>query len=760
MSKRQEALDYHSSGRKGKIEVITTKPCTTSSDLSLAYSPGVAAPCLEIEKHPEMIYEYTAKGNLVAVVTNGTAVLGLGNIGAMASKPVMEGKAGLFKSFADIDVFDLELNTKDSDELIRIVKSLEPTFGGINLEDIKGPECFYIEEKLKEIMDIPVFHDDQHGTAIVAVAGMINALELIGKKIENVKMVINGAGAAGIACANLAISLGINKDNVILCDTKGVIYKGRIEGMNEYKERLAVDTDARTLADAMVETDIFFGVSAKGAVSTDMLKSMNPDPVVFAMANPDPEITPPDAKSVRSDVIIGTGRSDYTNQVNNVLCFPFLFRGALDTHASAINEEMKIAAVMALAELAKQDVPDSVRKAYAGEKIEFGREYLIPKPFDPRVLLHVAPAVAKAAMQSGVSRKSITDWDGYKMELMKRMGMYNKVVRDVSAKAKISPKRIVFANADHFKVLKAIEIVREEGIAKPILLGDRNTILELADKHKLKITDLPIVDIRGQEQAERRERYAKILFEKRSRKGLTLDESGSKMYDPNYFGIMMVETGEADGFLGGFANKYADTIRPALQISGTNNTKNHIAGMHIVMTPKGPYFFADTTVNYQPSSDTLADTTLLAVNEVRKFDVEPVVALVSYSNFGSAREGSPKRVRAAVDYLHANYSDLLVDGEMQANYALNTEIRMRKFPFSKLGSHEVNTIVFPNLSSGNTAFKIMKELGKSEVIGPILLGIRKPIHVLQIQSTIREIVDMAAITVVDAQTNSDDIVEL
>jgi malate dehydrogenase (oxaloacetate-decarboxylating)(NADP+) len=760
MSKRQEALDYHSKGRKGKIEVITTKPCTTSSDLSLAYSPGVAEPCLEIEKNPEMIYEYTAKGNLVAVVSNGTAVLGLGNIGAMASKPVMEGKAGLFKSFADIDVFDLELNTKDSDELIRTVKSLEPTFGGINLEDIKGPECFYIEEKLKEIMDIPVFHDDQHGTAIVAVAGMLNALELVGKEIENVKMVINGAGAAGIACANLAISLGINKDNVILCDTKGVIYKGRIEGMNEYKERLAVDTNARTLADAMINADIFFGVSAKGAVSKDMLRSMNPDPVVFAMANPDPEITPPEAKTVRSDVIIGTGRSDYTNQVNNVLCFPFLFRGALDTHASAINEDMKIAAVKALAELAKQDVPDSVRKAYAGEKIEFGREYLIPKPFDPRVLLHVAPAVAKAAMHSGVSRKSITDWDGYKMELMKRMGMYNKLVRDVSAKAKISPKRIVFANADHFKVLKAIEIVQNEGIAKPILLGDRNTILELADKHKLKITDLPIVDIHGQEQTERRERFANILFEKRCRKGLTLDESVSKMYDPNYFGIMMVETGEADGFLGGFANKYADTIRPALQLSGSNNTKNHISGMHIVMTPKGPYFFADTTVNYQPSSDTLADTTLLAVNEVRKFDVEPVVALVSYSNFGSTRHGSPKRVRAAVEYLHANYADLLVDGEMQANYALNTEIRMRKFPFSKLGSHDVNTVVFPNLSAGNAAFKIMKELGKSEVIGPILLGIRKPIHVLQIQSTIREIVDMAAITVVDAQTNNDEIFEL
>ncbi|MDH4025914.1 MAG: NADP-dependent malic enzyme, partial [Desulfuromonadales bacterium] len=566
MSKRQEALDYHSMGRKGKIEVITTKPCATSRDLALAYSPGVAEPCIEIEKNPDDAYKYTAKGNLVAVVSNGTAVLGLGDIGALAGKPVMEGKGVLFKSFADIDVFDIELDTKDSDELIRTVKLLEPTFGGINLEDIKGPECFYIEEELKKIMNIPVFHDDQHGTAIISAAGMLNAVEIVGKQIEKCKIVVNGAGAAGIACANLAITMGIDKNNVILCDTKGVIYKGRTNGMNDYKERLAAETEARTLEDAMVDADIFFGVSAKGALTNEMLKSMAKDPIVFAMANPDPEITPPEAKAVRDDVIIGTGRSDYNNQVNNVLCFPFLFRGALDTHASAINDEMKLAAVKALAELAKEDVPDSVRKAYAGEEIKFGREYVIPKPFDPRVLLHVAPAVAQAAMDSGVARRPIEDMDKYKERLEAMQGHSKQIMRTLINKAKACPKRIVFPEGEEEKILRAAQILVDEGIAKPILLGDEDEIKANAAAANIDLSGIIIID---QSKSEMVKDYTEEFYTMRQRKGITQAEAKRIMRKSrNHFGSMMVLKGDADSLLSGINHHYPETIRPALEVIG------------------------------------------------------------------------------------------------------------------------------------------------------------------------------------------------
>ncbi|MDH3869025.1 MAG: NADP-dependent malic enzyme, partial [Desulfuromonadales bacterium] len=626
MSKRQEALDYHSMGRKGKIEVITTKPCATSRDLALAYSPGVAEPCIEIEKNPDDAYKYTAKGNLVAVVSNGTAVLGLGDIGALAGKPVMEGKGVLFKSFADIDVFDIELDTKDSDELIRTVKLLEPTFGGINLEDIKGPECFYIEEELKKIMNIPVFHDDQHGTAIISAAGMLNAVEIVGKQIEKCKIVVNGAGAAGIACANLAITMGIDKNNVILCDTKGVIYKGRTNGMNDYKERLAAETEARTLEDAMVDADIFFGVSAKGALTNEMLKSMAKDPIVFAMANPDPEITPPEAKAVRDDVIIGTGRSDYNNQVNNVLCFPFLFRGALDTHASAINDEMKLAAVKALAELAKEDVPDSVRKAYAGEEIKFGREYVIPKPFDPRVLLHVAPAVAQAAMDSGVARRPIEDMDKYKERLEAMQGHSKQIMRTLINKAKACPKRIVFPEGEEEKILRAAQILVDEGIAKPILLGDEDEIKANAAAANIDLSGIIIID---QSKSEMVKDYTEEFYTMRQRKGITQAEAKRIMRKSrNHFGSMMVLKGDADSLLSGINHHYPETIRPALEVIGKREGLSKVHGMYMMVTKKEATFFADTTVAIEPTAEELAETAILTAQKAQQFDFEPRVAML------------------------------------------------------------------------------------------------------------------------------------
>jgi malate dehydrogenase (oxaloacetate-decarboxylating)(NADP+) len=747
-NKRQEALDYHSSGRKGKIEVITTKPCATSRDLSLAYSPGVAEPCLEIEKDPATAYEYTAKGNLVAVVSNGTAVLGLGNIGALAGKPVMEGKGVLFKSFADVDVFDIELDTTDSDELIRTVKLLEPTFGGINLEDIKGPECFYIEEELKKIMNIPVFHDDQHGTAIISAAGMVNAVEIVGKKIEDCKIVVNGAGAAGIACANLAITMGIDKNNVILCDTKGVIYKGRTEGMNVYKERLAAETDARTLEEAMVDSDIFFGVSAKGALTAEMLKTMAKDPIVFAMANPDPEITPPDAKAVRDDVIIGTGRSDYNNQVNNVLCFPFLFRGALDTHASAINDEMKLAAVHALANLAKEDVPDTVRKAYSGETISFGREYIIPKPFDPRVLLHVAPAVAQAAMDSGVARRPIEDMAKYVESLEAMQGRSKQIMRNLINKAKDNPKRVVFPEGEEVKILRAAQQLVDENIATPILLGPEK---EIRDRIKELGLDLDGVEIIDPENADIRKDYIDTLFEIRQRNGITRAEAKRMIKkDRNYFGAMMVQSGDADALLAGINHHYPETIRPALEIIGKKEGLSKVHGMYMLVFKKEVVFCADTTVTIEPTAEELAETAILTAEQAEHFDIEPKVAMLSFSNFGSAKHPLTEKVKKATALVKAQAPNLIIDGEIQANVALDPDLIEAQYPFSKLKG-DANCLIFPDLQSGNISYKLLSKLGGADSVGPILMGMKKSVHVLQRGDDVADIVNMAAVAVVDAQ---------
>ncbi|MFK5926272.1 MAG: NADP-dependent malic enzyme [Desulfuromusa sp.] len=751
MSMREEALKYHSTGRKGKIEVITTKPCNTSHELGLAYSPGVAEPCLDIEKNPSDAYEYTAKGNLVAVVSNGTAVLGLGNIGALAGKPVMEGKGVLFKTFADVDVFDIELNTQDSDEIIRTVKLMEPTFGGVNLEDIKGPECFYIEEELKKIMDIPIFHDDQHGTAIIAAAGMQNALELVGKSFATAKMIVNGAGAAGIACANLALTMGIDKKNLILCDTKGVIYKGRKEGMNDYKARLAAETEARTLADAIVGADIFFGVSAKGALSQDMVKSMAHDPIIFAMANPDPEITPPEAKAVRSDAIVGTGRSDYPNQVNNVLCFPFLFRGALDVHASAINEEMKAAAVKALADLAKLDVPDSVRKAYAGEDIQFGREYIIPKPFDPRVLLHVAPAVAQAAMDSGVARKPIQDMDKYIESLEAMQGRSKQVMRTLINKAKANPKRIVFPEGEEDKILRAAQILINEKIAIPILLGNEKEIRARIETLKLNLGDIEILDPMT---CDKRGNYIDTLFEMRQRKGVT--RAGAKRQikvNNNYFGAMMVQKGDADTMLSGINHHYPETIQPALEIIGKQEELSKVHGMYMMVFKKKVVFFADTTVTIDPTAEELAETAILAAEEVRKFDIVPKVAMLSFSNFGSTSHPLTAKVKKATALVKEQAPDLVVDGEIQANVALDPELTEAQFPFSTLKG-DANVFIFPDLQSGNISYKLLSKLGGAEAVGPILMGTKKPVHVLQRGDDVADVVNMAAVAVVDAQENN------
>ena len=750
MSMREEALDYHSSGRKGKIEVITTKPCSTSHELSLAYSPGVAEPCNEIKANPDDAFKYTAKGNLVAVVSNGTAVLGLGNIGALAGKPVMEGKGVLFKTFADVDVFDIEVDTKDSDELIRTVKLLEPTFGGINLEDIKGPECFYIEEQLKELMDIPVFHDDQHGTAIIAAAGMLNALEIVGKDVRQVKFVVNGAGAAGIACANLAVTMGIDPQNVILCDSKGVIYKGRTEGMNAYKERLAAETEHRTLAEALVDADIFFGVSVKGALTADMLKSMAKDPIVFAMANPDPEITPPEAKAVRGDVIIGTGRSDYVNQVNNVLCFPFLFRGALDTHASAINDEMKLAAVKALADLAKQDVPDSVRKAYAGESITFGREYIIPKPFDPRVLLHVAPAVAQAAMDSGVARQPIADMQKYLESLEAMQGRSKEIMRNLINKAKTDPKRIVFPEGEEDKILRAAHLVRSEKVATPTLIGDPKEIKRKIKELHLDLADVEIVD---PEACVKSDHYIDTLFALRQRKGVT--RAGAKrllINNPNYLGAMMIQEGDADTMLSGINHHYPETIRPSLEIIGKQDSLSKVHGLYMMVFKKKVVFIADATVAIDPTAEELAETAILAAEKVRQFDIEPKVAMLSFSNFGSTNHPLTVKVKKATELVKQQAPELIVDGEVQANVALDPELTEAQFPFSLLKG-DANVFIFPDLQSGNISYKLLNKLGGAEAVGPILMGMKKPIHVLQRGDDVSDIVNMAAVAVVDAQVD-------
>jgi len=746
---KADALQYHMQGRPGKIEVLPTKPYRTQSDLSLAYTPGVAEPCLQIKDNPADVYRYTAKGNLVAVVSNGTAVLGLGDIGPEAGKPVMEGKGLLFKVFADIDVFDIEVDEHDPKRLIDIVKAIAPTFGGINLEDIKAPECFEIEETLKKELDIPVFHDDQHGTAIISGAALINALELTGKKIDEINVVVNGAGAAAVSCIRLYISLGVDPQKVIMLDSKGVLHSGRTD-LNPIKQQFVRTCSSRTLSEALVDADLFLGLSVGNLVTPEMIRSMAPDPIVFAMANPIPEISYEEAKEARTDIIMATGRSDYPNQINNVLGFPFIFRGALDVRSSQINEEMKIAAVQALAALAKEPVPQYVVDAYNTDSIQFGRDYIIPKPVDRRLITRVAPAVARAAMESGVARQPIEDWDNYFHQLDKRLGYDNQLLWNIRDKARKSPQRVVFADAGHPMVLRSVQTVLREGFAYPILLGNPDDIGEIARKHSIDLGQVSIVDHRSGAEKERRERFARLLSEKRQRKGLTPDEANELLFNPNYFGMMMVDCREADAFISGYRTKYSDTLRPALQIFGRNNQAKHIAGMYIVITKKGPFFFADTTVNIHSNHQTLIDTTLLVANEVRKFNIEPRIALLSYSNFGDIHTGSPKEVSEAVAFLHREYPELIVDGEIQANFAVNGRLRSAKFPFSKLQDKQVNTLIFPDLNSGNIAYKLMKELGDARIVGPVVMGIPQSVHILQMESSEQEIVDMVAIAVVDA----------
>ncbi|WP_243374841.1 NADP-dependent malic enzyme [Geotalea sp. SG265] len=750
MSKKSAALEYHSTGRKGKIEVIATKPCQTAQDLSLAYSPGVAEPCLAIEQTPEDAYQYTAKGNLVAVVSNGTAVLGLGNIGALAGKPVMEGKGVLFKRFADVDVFDIELNSENPDDIIRAVQLLEPTFGGINLEDIKAPECFYIEEELKKTMNIPVFHDDQHGTAIISAAGLINALTLVDKKIEEVRLVVNGAGAAAIACANLVVSLGVKRENIIMCDTKGVIYKGRTEGMNKYKERFAVETPMRTLEEAAVGADVLFGLSSKGAFTPEMVRTMAANPIIFAMANPDPEITPEEARKVRGDVLIATGRSDYPNQINNVLGFPFIFRGALDVRATTINEEMKKAAVFALAELAREECPDSVCRAYGNVKFSFGRDYIIPKPFDPRALMRVAPAIAKAAMDSRVARQPIADMDKYVEMLESLQGKAKETLRMIINKAKCEPKSIVFPEGENEKILRAAQVLVEQGIARPILLGNekkiRCTLQELGIDLNGGVT---IIDPAHSEKVDA---YAEELYRLRQRKGLTRSESQRLMARKSrtHFGCMMVRQGDADTLLAGIDANYAETIRPALQVIGKQEGLSSVHGLYIMVFKKGLYFLADTTVCIDPNAQELAETAILTAEMARMLEVEPSIAMLSMSNFGSVRHPQADKVRSAVELVKQKKPDLIIDGEMQADTAVVTEILQSSFPFSSL-KKAANILVFPELTSGNIAYKLLQKLGEAEAIGPILMGMKKPVHILQRGDDVMDIVNMAAIAVVDAQ---------
>ncbi|MHB8120573.1 MAG: NADP-dependent malic enzyme [Desulfuromonadaceae bacterium] len=747
MSNKLSPLEYHSMGRKGKIEVVSTKPCQTASDLSLAYSPGVAEPCLAIQKNPEDAYKYTAKGNLIAVVSNGTAVLGLGNLGALAGKPVMEGKGILFKRFADIDVFDIELDTEDPDEIIKACQLLEPTFGGINLEDIKAPECFYIEETLKKTMNIPVFHDDQHGTAIISSAALINALMLVGKKIEDIRIVVNGAGAAANSCAKLAIALGVKPNNMIMCDTKGVIYKGRVEGMNPYKELFAADTHFRTLEEAADGADVLFGLSVKGAFTKEMVASMAPNPVIFAMANPDPEITPEDAHAVRSDVMIATGRSDYPNQVNNILGFPFIFRGALDCRATCINEEMKLAAVQALAKLAREECPDSVSKAYGNVKFAFGRDYIIPKPFDPRVLLHVAPAIAKAAMDSGVARQPIEDMAKYIEHLESTQGKSKEIMRMIINKAKSDPKRVVFPEGENEKTLRAALTLVEEGIAKPILVGDRKKISQKLADLNIEL-DVPIIDPADSELTAK---YAEELYLLRQRKGLTLSESERILRRKSriHFGSMMVHMGDADALLGGIDTHYPETIRPALEVIGKQQGLSSVHGLYMMVFKNDVYFLADTTVTIDPTAEELAETAILAAEKVRMLDIEPRVAMLSFSNFGSVNHPQAKKVKRAVEIVKERAPELVVEGEMQADTAVAPEL-LAGFTFSKLKGN-ANILIFPDLNSGNICYKLLHHLGGAEAIGPILMGMRKPVHVLQRGDSVEDIVKMAAIAVVDVQ---------
>ncbi len=748
--RKQQALEYHAKGRPGKIEVIPTKEAKTQRDLSLAYSPGVAEPCKEIAANRENVYKYTAKGNLVAVISNGTAVLGLGDIGPEAGKPVMEGKGVLFKIFADIDVFDIEINEKDPEKFVQIVKALEPTFGGINLEDIKAPECFYIEQELKKQLNIPVMHDDQHGTAIISAAALLNALELQKKKIDRVKFVVNGAGAAAMACVQLYVALGARFENFTMFDRTGALHKER-KDLDELKAKFANAKSDISLGQAMKDADVFIGLSAGNVVTPEMVKSMAKNPIVFAMANPDPEITWEDATAARKDIIMATGRSDYPNQVNNVLGFPFIFRGALDVRATQINEAMKMAAVKALAEMAKWPVPDIVTMAYNEKNLSFGPNYIIPKPLDPRLLATVSPAVAKAAMESGVAQHPIADWEAYESDLNNRLGLDNQVMRVIGNKARRDPKRIVFAEADNIKILKAAQIVFDEGIGYPILLGDEAKIRQIAATNGIDIEGLPIFDPRSEGTEEKRLAYAEIFFKKRARRGFNAYEAKKIMRDRNYFGCMMVECGDADAMISGLTKNYPDTIRPALQTIGTEEGVKKIAGMYIMLTKKGPLFLADTTVNFNPTAEELAEITLQVAREVRHFNIIPRIAMLSYSNFGSSNSPEARLVSEARQIVKQKMPSLIVDGEIQANVAFNKELLKENYPFSELVDKDVNTLVFPNLAAGNIAYNILKELGDADAVGPILLGLKKPVHVLQLGSSVRSIYNMALIAVLDAQ---------
>lgn len=753
LNRKKDALDYHAHGRPGKIQVLPTKPTNSQRDLTLAYSPGVAEPCLKIAENTDDVYKYTAKGNLVAVISNGTAVLGLGDIGPEAGKPVMEGKGLLFKIFADIDVFDLELNTKNVDEFVNIVKALEPTFGGINLEDIKAPECFEIERRLKAEMNIPVMHDDQHGTAIISAAALLNACELQEKKLEEVKIVVNGAGAAAISCSRLYVSLGARRENIVMIDRSGVIRKDR-QKLDPLKAEFATERDLHTLEEAMEGADVFIGLSAADVLSAEALKTMAPNPIVFAMANPNPEIAYELAVATRGDIIMATGRSDYPNQVNNVLGFPYIFRGAMDVRATTINEEMKIAAVRAIAEMAKKPVPESVMLAYNIQNLRFGKDYIIPKPMDPRLITSVSPAVARAAMESGVAKSAITDWDAYTEELSRRLGGEDALLRTLSSRAKAAPKRVVFAEADNHKILKAIQIVKEDGIAEPILLGNRKKILDIINEYAIDLEGVEIID--PLEASDMVEQYATYLYEKRQRKGMTLVKARSLMKDRNYFGAGMVQFGAADALISGLTKDYATTVRPALQVIGTEPGVDRVAGMYMMLTKKGPVFFGDTTVNKKPTSEELVNITTLLDHSVRKFNISPRIAILSYTNFGSTSGDVPETTREAVRILHERYPELVVDGEMQANFAISECLLKDNFPFSKLSGKPANTLVFPNLESGNIAYKLLQELGGAEAVGPILLGLNKPVHVLQIGSSVREIVNMVTIAVVDVQTKQEE----
>lgn len=747
---KEAALLYHSQGKPGKIEVVPTKPYRTQTDLSLAYSPGVAEPCLEIQKNPHDAYKYTNKGNLVAVISNGTAVLGLGDIGAMSGKPVMEGKSLLFKIYAGVDAFDIEVNEKDPDKFIEAVKAIAPTFGGINLEDIKAPECFEIERRLKAELDIPVMHDDQHGTAIISAAGLINAIDVAGKKLEDARIVVNGAGAAAISCTRLYCSFGARKENIVMLDSRGVIRVDR-ENLTEQKREFATTRDIHTLEEAVKDADVFVGLSKGNVLSKDMVRSMAKNPIIFALANPVPEISYEDAKDARPDVLMSTGRTDYPNQINNVIGFPYIFRGALDTAAKAINEEMKLAAARAIADLARRPVPDIVNRAYHVRNFTFGPDYFIPKPVDPRLITEVSMAVAKAAIESGVARKVITDWKAYRQQLRELMGQESKLTQNLYDTARLSPRRVVFAEGTHPTMLEAAIRAKEEGICHPVLLGNDVQIRKMAEDMKLNLDGVEVLNLRNDSEAERRQRYAEILAKKKQREGYTLQEAIDKMYERNYFGMMMVETGDADAFITGLYTKYSNTIKVAKEVIGIRDGYNHFGTMHLINSKKGVLFIADTLINRHPDSETLLDIAKLSASTVRFFNRTPVIAMLSYSNFGTDNTGSPVAVHQVVDQMQREFPDLAIDGEMQVNFALDKDLRDDKYPFTRLKGMDVNTLVFPNLTSANASYKMIKSMAEdAEVVGPIQMGLKKPIHFTDFECSVRDIVNITAVAVIDA----------